>query len=74
MLSDWNKFVQKIYKEGKAKDPDYKPKQAFKDASRRKSEMKHTSSTDSSVKKTKSSRSRKGGRRRKGGKTRKNRH
>ena len=63
MLSDWNKFVQKIYKEGKAKDPDYKPKQAFKDASRRKSEMKHTSS----------SKSKKGGRRRKCGKTRKNR-
>jgi hypothetical protein len=70
MLSDWNKFVQKIYKEGKAKDPDYKPKQAFKDASRRKSEMKHTSSTKSM---SSSSKSKKGGRRRKGRKTRKNR-
>jgi hypothetical protein len=70
MPSEWNLFVKKIYEEGKAKDPNYKPKQAFKDASRRKSEMKHTSSTKSL---SSSSKSKKGGRRRKGKKTRKNR-
>lgn len=39
MLSDWNKFVQKIYREGKSSNPEYKFKNALKDASARKSEM-----------------------------------
>jgi hypothetical protein len=38
-LSQWNLFVQKVYKEGKAKDSDYEFKQALSDASNRKSEM-----------------------------------
>ena len=38
-LSSWNLLVKKVYKEGKAKNPNYKPKQAFIDASKRKSEM-----------------------------------
>lgn len=38
-LSDWNLFVQKVYKEGKAKDSEYEFKQALSDASKRKSEM-----------------------------------
>lgn len=43
-LSDWNIFVKKIYTEGKAKDSNYEFKQALQDASKRKSEMKHSSS------------------------------
>lgn len=50
-LSDWNIFVKKIYAEGKAKNPKYEFKQALEDASKRKSEMKH--SAVSSVKKSK---------------------
>jgi hypothetical protein len=38
-LSNWNLFVKKVYKEGKASDPDYEFKQALSDASKRKSEM-----------------------------------
>jgi ribosomal protein S11 len=38
-LSNWNLFVKKIYKEGKAKNADYAFKQALSDASKRKSEM-----------------------------------
>lgn len=34
MLSDWNKFVQKVYREGKAKNPEYKFKNALVDASK----------------------------------------
>ena len=76
MPSEWNLFVKKIYEEGKAKDSTYEFKQALKDASKRKSEMKNMSSKSESskasgVKKSKSSRSKKGGRRRK---TRKNKH
>jgi len=44
-LSDWNIFVKKIYAEGKAKNSNYKFKQALEDASKRKSEMKQSSST-----------------------------
>jgi len=59
-LSDWNIFVKKIYAEGKAKDSNYEFKQALEDASKRKSEMKHSSSA-SGVKKAKTARkSRKG--------------
>lgn len=59
-LSDWNIFVKKIYAEGKAKDSNYEFKQALEDASKRKSEMKHSSSA-SGFKKTKTARkSRKG--------------
>lgn len=45
-LSDWNIFVKKIYAEGKAKNPKYEFKQALADASKRKSEMKHSSSSE----------------------------
>ena len=41
MPSEWNMFVKKIYEEGHTKNPEYKFKQALKDASRRKSEMGH---------------------------------
>jgi hypothetical protein len=44
MPSEWNMFVKKIYHEGKAKNSKYEFKQALKDASRRKHEMKHSSS------------------------------
>ena len=40
-LSPWNKFVSEVYHEGKKKNPDYKFKQALKDASKRKGEMGH---------------------------------
>ena len=64
MPSEWNMFVKKIYEEGHAKDSNYQFKQALKDASKRKSEMGHSSSA-SGVKKSKTakkSRSRKGSR------------
>ena len=51
-LSDWNIFVKKVYTEGKAENPNYEFKQALEDASKRKSEMKHSSSA-SGVKKAK---------------------
>jgi hypothetical protein len=51
-LSPWNKFVSKVYHEGKESDPDYEFKQALKDASKRKSEM---GSSASGVKKSKKS-------------------
>jgi hypothetical protein len=54
-LSDWNIFVKKIYAEGKSKNPNYEFKQALEDASKRKSEMKHSSSA-SGVKTAKKSR------------------
>lgn len=38
-LSEWNKFVSKVYKEGKSSSPDYQFKDALKDASKRKGEM-----------------------------------
>ena len=41
-LSDWNIFVKNIYAEEKKKNPKYEFKNALKDASRRKSEMKHS--------------------------------
>ena len=40
-LSQWNLFVKKIYREGKAKHSNYEFKQALKDASTRKREMKN---------------------------------
>lgn len=58
-LSDWNIFVKKVYTEGKAKNPNYEFKQALEDASKRKSEMKHSSSA-SGVKTKSSKKSRKG--------------
>jgi len=62
-LSDWNIFVKKIYTEGKAKDSNYEFKQALEDASKRKSEMKHSSSAHGlkkhkTAKKSRKSRSR----------------
>jgi hypothetical protein len=38
-LSPWNKFVSKIYHEGKESDPEYQFKDALQDASKRKAEM-----------------------------------
>jgi len=38
-LSPWNKFVSKIYHEGKESDSEYQFKDALKDASKRKGEM-----------------------------------
>lgn len=49
-LSDWNIFVKKIYTEGKAKDSNYEFKQALEDASKRKSEMKHSMSSKTAKK------------------------
>ena len=43
MRSAWNEFVSKIFKEGRQKNPNYKFKDALKDASKRKSEMGQTS-------------------------------
>jgi hypothetical protein len=78
-LSDWNIFVKKIYAEGKAKNSNYEFKQALEDASKRKSEMKHSSA--SGVKKSKSSKKSRRGRSRHasmamagGRRTRKRRH
>jgi hypothetical protein len=51
-LSAWNIFVKKIYKEGKAKNPNYEFKQALEDASKRKSEMGHSNSNSNSKSKT----------------------
>jgi hypothetical protein len=39
MLSEWNKFVSKVYQEGKKKNPSYKFKDSLSDASARKGEM-----------------------------------
>jgi hypothetical protein len=44
MLSEWNKFVSKVYQEGKKKNSNYKFKDALRDASARKSEMGKSSS------------------------------
>lgn len=63
-LSDWNIFVKKVYAEGKAKDSNYEFKQALEDASKRKSEMKHSSHTASGVRQTKTGKKSRRGRRR----------
>ena len=52
MPSEWNMFVKKIYEEGHAKDSNYQFKQALKDASKRKSELGHSSAA-AGVKKAK---------------------
>ena len=39
--SPWNKFVKKVFDEGRKKSKDYKFSTALKDASRRKGEMKN---------------------------------
>jgi hypothetical protein len=70
-LTSWNLFVEKIYQEGKAKNKNYEFKQALIDASKRKSEMGHSTTAH---KKTKSYK--KGGKSKSamsGGKTRKHR-
>jgi hypothetical protein len=62
MANEWTLFVKKIYKEGKAKNPDYKFKQALVEASKRKGEMgssasssaSSSSASSSSIKKSKS--------------------
>ena len=56
-LSEWNKFTQKIFEEGKKKNPKYEFRQALKDASARKSEMGSMhSSTARGLKKSRKSR------------------
>jgi len=39
--SPWNKFVKKVFEEGRKKNKDYSFSTALKDASRRKGEMKN---------------------------------
>ena len=51
-LSQWNLFVKKIYREGKAKNPNYEFKQALEDASKRKSEMGSVKNTSTPRNKT----------------------
>jgi hypothetical protein len=53
-LSSWNLFVQKIYKEGKAKNKSYEFRHALKDASSRKHEMSSSASANKSKKHRKS--------------------
>jgi hypothetical protein len=38
-LTPWNKFVKKVYSEGKSQNSSYSFQEALKDASKRKSEM-----------------------------------
>lgn len=79
MPSEWNKFVVKIFNEGRAKDPNYKFKQALVDASKRKSEMGKSSSDSSSKSHTKMSskrhtrKSSRSSRKKHGGKSRRHR-
>lgn len=67
--SPWNMFVKKVYEEGHSENSDYSFKQALKDASKRKGEMKNSNpvamGTKKSMKKSKG-KTMKGGRRRKG--------
>lgn len=56
--SEWNMFVKKIYQEGKAKNSNYEFKQALVDASKRKSEMKHSSGVRKSMSSKKGGKSR----------------
>jgi len=62
MLSEWNKFVQKVYREGKQKNPNYKFKDALSDASARKGEMGKPGMGSVGMKPMKSRRSRKAAR------------
>lgn len=64
MPSAWNMFVKKIYEEGHSKNPNYSFKEALKDASKRKGEMKSSTGSvsvgiKSSSKKNKLTKSRK---------------
>lgn len=65
--SQWNLFVKKVYQEGKAKDKNYEFKQALVDASKRKSEMGHSTT---SVSKKSTTSKKKGGKNRSRGMTR----
>jgi hypothetical protein len=56
-LSSWNIFVKKVYREGKAKNPNYEFKDALRDASKRKGEM-GSSSMTKKMRKTRSKKSR----------------
>lgn len=76
MPSEWNKFVVKIFNEGRAKNPNYKFKQALVDASKRKSEMGKSSSSSSHSKMSSKRHTRKSSRssrRKHGGKSRRHR-
>jgi hypothetical protein len=48
-MSNWNDFVKKVFQEGKAKNSNYSLKDALKEASKRKSEMKGGSTPASSA-------------------------
>lgn len=50
-MTAWNDFVKKIYHEGHDSNPNYKFKQALKDASKRKGEMGASTSSGKSYKK-----------------------
>jgi hypothetical protein len=86
MLSEWNKFVSKIYQEGKKKNSNYKFKDALSDASARKGEMGKSgpgmgsvgmkTSRKSCMKKCKTmckTKKMRGGKRRRGGRSRRRR-
>uniref|UniRef100_A0A6C0LJK1 Uncharacterized protein n=1 Tax=viral metagenome TaxID=1070528 RepID=A0A6C0LJK1_9ZZZZ len=57
-LSSWNLFVKKVFQEGKAKNKDFKFKDALKEASARKGEMKNMKTSDKSEKEEPQSRKR----------------
>jgi hypothetical protein len=58
-LTAWNEFVTKVFKEGREKNSAYKFKDALKDASRRKSEMKKNTNTAITRRSSKRNKSRK---------------
>lgn len=59
-MTAWNDFTKKIFEEGRKKNPDYRFKDALKDASARKGEMgKAVAPGDTSSKKSRKSRRRK---------------
>jgi hypothetical protein len=56
-LSQWNLFVKKVYREGKAKNSKYNFRQALQDASELKSKMGSVKNRAKSSKKSKGKRS-----------------
>lgn len=55
-LTPWNKFVKKVYSEGKSKNSSYSFQEALKDASKRKAEMGAVAAGPTASNKTKKSR------------------
>ena len=62
VLTEWNKFVKKIYHENKSK-PGYRFRDALTDASARKGEMKQHTNTDTNHSQTRSRKKRSSSRR-----------